>query len=38
MMNPKNYHKENLIIVQDFVDVVNKNDLSQLEYETKDFK
>ena len=37
-MNQKNSHKENLNIVQDFVDVVNKNDLSELEYEAKDFK
>ena len=37
-MNKKNSHKENLNIVQDFVDVVNKNDLSELEYEAKDFK
>ena len=37
-MNPKSSHKDNLNIVQDFVDVVNKNDLSELEYEAKDFK
>ena len=37
-MKPNNSHKENLNIVQDFVDVVNKNDLSELEYEAKDFK
>ena len=37
-MNPKSSHKENLNIVQNFVDIVNKNDLSQLEYEAKDFK
>jgi len=37
-MNPKSSHKENLNIVQDFVNIVNKNDLSQLEYEAKDFK
>ena len=37
-MNQKSSHKENLNIVQDFVDVVNKNDLSELEYEAKDFK
>ena len=37
-MNKKNSHKENLNIVQDFVDIVNKNDLSELEYEAKDFK
>ena len=37
-MKPNSSHKENLNIVQDFVDIVNKSDLSQLEYETKDFK
>ena len=37
-MNSKSSHKDNLNIVQDFVDVVNKNDLSELEYEAKDFK
>ena len=37
-MNKKSSHKDNLNIIQDFVDVVNKNDLSELEYEAKDFK
>ena len=37
-MNKKNSHKENLNIVQDFVDIVNKNDLSELEYEADHFK
>ena len=37
-MNKKNSHKENLNIVQDFVDIVNKNDLTELEYEAEDFK
>ena len=37
-MNKKNSHKENLNIVQDFVDIVNKNDLSELEYEAEYFK
>ena len=37
-MNKKNSHKENLNIVQDFVDIVNKNDLSELEYEAEHFK
>ena len=38
IMNKKNSHKENLNIVQDFVDIVNKNDLSELEYEAEHFK
>ena len=37
-MNKKNSHKENLTTVQDFVDIVNKNDLSELEYEAEHFK
>ena len=37
-MNKKNSHKENLNIVQDIVDIVNKNDLSELEYEAEHFK
>ena len=37
-MNKKNSHKENLNIVQDFVDIVNKNDLAELEYEAEHFK
>ena len=37
-MNKKNSHKENLNIVQDFVDIVNKNELSELEYEAEHFK
>ena len=37
-MNKKNFHKENLDIVQDFIEIVKKNDLSELEYEAEDFK
>ena len=37
-MTKKNIHKENLSIVQEFVDMVNKDNLLELEYEAKDFK
>ena len=37
-MTKKNFHKENLIIVQQFVDMVNKDNLLELEYEADDFK
>ena len=37
-MNKKSSKTENLNIVQDFVDIVNKNDLSELEYEAEHFK
>ena len=37
-MTKKNIHKENLIIVQEFVDMVNKDNLLELEYEANDFK
>ena len=37
-MTKKNVHKENLIIIQEFVDIVNKDNLSELEYEANDFK
>ena len=37
-MTKKNVHKENLIIIQEFVDMVNKDDLLELEYESNDFK
>ncbi len=37
-MTKKNIHKENLSIVREFVDMVNKDNLSQLEYETSDIK
>ena len=37
-MSKKNIHKENLSIIQEFVDMVNKENLSELEYEANDFK
>ena len=37
-MTKKNVHKENLSIVQQFVDMVNKDNLLELEYEADDFK
>ena len=37
-MTKKNIHKENLSIVQEFVDMVNKDNLLELEYEASDFK
>ena len=37
-MTKKNTHKENLSIVQEFVDMVNKDNLLELEYEANDFK
>ena len=37
-MTKKNIHKENLSIVQEFVDMVNKANLLELEYEANDFK
>lgn len=37
-MTKKNVHKENLSIVQQFVDMVNKDNLMELEYEADDFK
>ena len=37
-MTKKNTHKENLNIVQQFVDMVNKDNLLELEYEADDFK
>ena len=37
-MTKKNVHKENLGIVQQFVDMVNKDNLLELEYEANDFK
>ena len=37
-MTKKNIHKENLSIVQEFVDIVNKDNLLELEYEANDFK
>ena len=37
-MTKKNFHKENLSIVQEFVDMVNKDNLLELEYEASDLK
>ena len=37
-MTKKNIHKENLSIVQEFVDMVNKDNLLELEYEANDLK
>ena len=37
-MTKKNIHKDNLIIVQEFVDMVNKDNLLELEYEANNFK
>ena len=37
-MTKKNVHKENLSVVQEFVDMVNKDNLLELEYEANDFK
>ena len=37
-MTKKNIHKENLSIVQQFVDMVNKDNLLELQYETSDLK
>ena len=37
-MTKKNVHKENLSIVQEFIDMVNKDNLLELEYEANDFK
>ena len=34
----KNKHLDNINLVKDFVDIVNKDDLSELEYESEDFK
>ena len=37
-MTKKNIHKENLSIVQQVVDIVNKDNLLELEYEADDLK
>ena len=37
-MTKRNVHKENLSLVQQFVDMVNKDNLLELEYEADDFK
>ena len=37
-MTKKIIHKENLSIIQEFVDMVNKDNLLELEYEANDLK
>ena len=37
-MTKKNVHKENLSIIKEFVDMVNKDNLLELEYEANDLK
>ncbi len=37
-MTKKNIHKENLSVVQEFVNILNKDNLMELEYEAGDFK
>ena len=37
-MTKRNVHKENLSIVQQFVDMVNKDNFLELEYEADGFK
>ena len=37
-MTKKNVHKENLSIIKEFVDIVNKDNLLELEYEANNFK
>ena len=37
-MTKKNVHNENLNIVQELVDMVNKDNLLELEYEASNFK
>ena len=37
-MTKKNIHKENLTIIQEFVDLINKDNLLELEYESNGFK
>ncbi len=37
-MTKKNIHKDNFNIIQEFVDMVNKDNLMELEYETNDLK
>ena len=38
MSNKKNNHPDNIALVQKFVDIMNTNNLSELEYETDDMK
>ena len=37
-MTKKNIHKENLSIIQEFIDMINKDNLLELEYEADDLK
>jgi acetyl-CoA carboxylase biotin carboxyl carrier protein len=38
MSNVKNNHSKNITLVQKFVDIMNNNNLSELEYESEDVK
>ncbi len=38
MKRNNNRHLDNINLVKEFVDIVNKDDLSELEYESEDFK
>ena len=38
MKRNNNKHLDNINLVKEFVDIVNKDDLSELEYESEDFK
>ena len=38
MKRNNNKHLDNINIIKEFVDIVNKDDLSKLEYESEDFK
>ena len=38
MKKNNNKHLDNINIIREFVDIVNKDDLSKLEYESEDFK
>ena len=38
MKKNNNKHLDNINLVKEFVDILNKDDLSELEYETEDFK
>ena len=38
MSNKKHNHSDNVTLVQKFVDIMNNNNLSELEYESDDVK
>mgnify|MGYP001268382212 CR=1 FL=1 len=38
MSNKKHNHSDNITLVQKFVDIMNNNNLSELEYEAEDVK